>query len=105
MSNRRWNGDKEYYRNYRQKVRDWVTEYKEDRPCTDCGGFFKGCQMQFDHLHSKKLNVSLAASVKQAQDEIAKCELVCANCHSLRTYNRNQYVPVPLGNADLKEIP
>jgi flagellar biosynthesis/type III secretory pathway ATPase len=92
----------EYLRTYRQRIRDWVAEYKEARPCLDCGGYFKACQMQFDHLRDKKLNVSLASSLAQAKEEIAKCELVCANCHSLRTYNRKQYVPVTLGN-DLKE--
>lgn len=65
-------------------------------PCTDCGGTFPPWVMQFDHLPhrgKKRANVSkLSAqgySEKIVLAEIAKCELVCANCHADRTYHRN----------------
>ena len=44
----------------------------------------------YDHLHSKLRNVALMTSVSDEvfYAEIAKCELVCANCHRLRTLTR-----------------
>lgn len=75
----------------------WVKQYKESHPCTDCRGFFQACQMQFDHLpgHEKVANISKLVgkrSLDAIKEEIAKCELVCANCHALRTFNRLQNV-------------
>lgn len=72
---------------------EWVKKYKESHPCTDCKGFFQACQMQFDHLpgYEKKQNISQMVArraLNVVQEEIAKCELVCANCHALRTFNR-----------------
>lgn len=53
--------------------------------------------MQFDHTEDNKLfNVSKMmgnVSDKRLLDEIAKCELVCANCHAVRTYSRNTNRP------------
>jgi hypothetical protein len=48
--------------------------------------------LDFDHLRDKKYNVSRMIhdgfSWKAIQKEIEKCEVVCANCHRLRTHNR-----------------
>ncbi len=64
-------------------------------PCTDCGGTFHPAAMDFDHMgHEVKVdNLSRlawsGASLARLDTEIAKCELVCANCHRLRTWTRN----------------
>jgi hypothetical protein len=49
--------------------------------------------MQFDHKDGsvKEDNINSLmwrASIQRVKDEIAKCELVCANCHSLRTFRK-----------------
>ena len=50
--------------------------------------------MQFDHLPGKgrvkkfQLNNGQLYSDIQIQEEIAKCEIVCANCHAIRTHKR-----------------
>ena len=48
--------------------------------------------MDFDHLGSKKQTIARLAnseaSIKTIKQEIAKCELVCSNCHRLRTWQR-----------------
>jgi hypothetical protein len=49
--------------------------------------------MQWDHLpgHLKLGNISTdlrGRSRQEVLDEIAKCELVCANCHAVRTFKR-----------------
>jgi len=62
-------------------------------PCVDCGLEFHPTVMQFDHINpeNKYKNVS---SLKQNKNlmllEISKCELVCANCHAIRSYKRKQ---------------
>lgn len=60
-------------------------------PCSDCGGSFAPCVMQFDHVRGeKKRHVSkmVMFSPDTIAAEIAKCDLVCANCHALRTFVR-----------------
>ena len=65
-------------------------------PCTDCGGRFEGHQMDFDHRvpSQKRFNLcSGRASLKnreQLLEEAAKCDVVCANCHRLRTRRRHR---------------
>lgn len=58
----------------------------------DCGGEFHPVCMQFDHRGDDKKykNISKMTnySMERIMEEIAKCDLVCANCHALRTYNR-----------------
>lgn len=50
--------------------------------------------MDFDHLGDKKTNiarlVNSEASIKTIKIELSKCELVCSNCHRLRTWQRVQ---------------
>ena len=69
-----------------------LDEYKESRPCADCENFFPAICMDFDHVRGeKKFNVSERRSwgVSQSfKEELEKCELVCANCHRIRTKNR-----------------
>ena len=61
-------------------------------PCLDCGGLFPTYVMDFDHIGDDKiLAVSVLVKYGNRQkilDEIAKCELVCANCHRIRTHER-----------------
>lgn len=52
--------------------------------------------MQFDHVRGqKKTNVAMMVKtgrpISTIAAEIAKCEVVCANCHAIRTFERNQY--------------
>lgn len=60
-------------------------------PCLDCGGEFSPCCMDFDHVRGEK-ELGVGQMVSYNQDrllaEIAKCDLVCACCHRLRTQRR-----------------
>lgn len=63
--------------------------------CTDCGLMYPTAAMDFDHRDptAKKWTVSqmlLRTSTAEILDEVAKCDVVCANCHRMRTYLRQQ---------------
>lgn len=66
----------------------------KDKPCMDCGIKYPPYVMEYDHISNDKLdsiaNLLQKASWQRILDEIAKCELVCANCHRIRTYKRLQ---------------
>ena len=74
------------------RYRDEVREYKESNPCVDCGNKFHFSAMDFDHVNDDKhKGVAILVnqgSRKQIWEEIEKCELVCSNCHRVRTFNR-----------------
>lgn len=72
---------------------DHVTKIKEESPCMDCGRFFPACAMDFDHVVGEKFKdiasmVANGHSLAAIDAEIAKCELVCACCHRIRTRDR-----------------
>ena len=63
--------------------------------CMDCG-LSDPRVLEFDHRRDKKFNVSKAVgqstrSWKSIQEEINKCDIVCANCHTIRTQERGNY--------------
>ena len=80
----------------RVKTRQAATlEFLRDlrrRPCADCGLTFPPWVMDFDHRDPRAKSFSLAAghallkSRELLLAEIAKCDIVCANCHAVRTY-------------------
>lgn len=74
-----------------KKVQRYLREHKISIGCADCG--YKGhhAALEFDHVKGEKeLNVCFSKSIEQAKKEIKKCEVVCANCHKIRTFERLQ---------------
>lgn len=61
-------------------------------PCPDCGNSFHFSAMDFDHVRGEKLfdisAITGSTSLETLRAEIKKCEVVCANCHRLRTWRR-----------------
>ena len=61
-------------------------------PCMDCGGTFQPHQMDFDHrdpsLKLFQVTDSRAMLAPRARllHEVAKCDVVCATCHAIRSY-------------------
>ncbi len=78
-------------RDWRAKEQAWVNSIKA-RPCADCNQQYPWYVMQFDHVSgSKEDNIAQMlgnVSRERLETEIAKCEVVCANCHMVRTYLR-----------------
>jgi hypothetical protein len=62
-------------------------------PCADCGGQFPPECMDFDHIAErgpKLFNLSKSGTrvLQAVLDEIAKCDVICANCHRIRSRAR-----------------
>jgi len=82
----------------KHRNQEYVNGVKSN-PCADCGRKFHFCQMDFDHVDmaSKKHQISrlLAYDMEVVKAEIAKCRLICANCHADRTQCSLHLVPKP----------
>lgn len=71
--------------------------YKEKKGCADCRNRFPHYVLEFDHMPGfKKIDVVYRVlknyGVEMAWAEVAKCEVVCSNCHKIRTYSREQEI-------------
>ena len=78
-----------------RKLIKFVRAFKQDNPCVDCNTFYHYAAMQFDHVGEKSANINRLmwrASIDRVQKEILMCELVCANCHAIRTYKRQHSI-------------
>mgnify|MGYP000864034503 FL=1 len=69
-----------------------ISRKAREIPCADCGIQYPYYVMDFDHLDPSIKVANLASMVKQGNkqallDEIEKCEVVCANCHRIRTHS------------------
>jgi hypothetical protein len=71
----------------------FVDGYK-NAPCVDCNVKYPPYVMDFDHTDpsQKSFEISRAVQSLKSRDliliEMMKCELVCSNCHRIRTHNR-----------------
>ena len=75
----------------------WIKNRFESIPCIDCERVFPFCAMDFDHrpeeiksfcIGHKGSNRITPKNIAMVMEEIDKCDLVCATCHRIRTYNR-----------------
>lgn len=74
---------------YRKEYYDWLSS----KSCVDCGNSDTRV-LELDHLDNKRYTVGLrVGQVKLASlmEEINKCEVVCANCHRIRTITRGKW--------------
>lgn len=74
-----------------------LRQYKLLAGCADCGYDERHEALQFDHLPGTVKvatvgSLALSAKVSQTWAEVAKCEVVCANCHCIRTAARRLVV-------------
>lgn len=87
---------KEHYeknKKRRQRVTAKVVRLKSITPCMDCQKTYPYYVMDFDHRDGKKKidgisRLIRSESLSVVMSEIAKCDIVCANCHRIRTMTR-----------------
>ena len=99
-SKRHYERNKEQYmarnREKKAKLRDFLHKYKEFHGCGDCGGKFPYYVLDFDHRDPeiKEVMPSKLAETNswdKVLKEIGKCDVVCANCHRVRTHDKDHY--------------
>ena len=64
-------------------------------PCLDCGATFPAFVMEFDHRDARTKRALVThmpgrASDRRILEEVAKCDIVCSNCHPNRIFARRQ---------------
>ena len=99
MSNKHYADNKEVYkqRNYYRKeyIKKYIKEIKKNSECCVCG-IRDHRVLQFHHREQsdKEFNISEAAGKKMSLDrlnkEIEKCDMMCANDHSILHYNERE---------------
>lgn len=81
----------------RNKTKDQMRKFLiiiKDEPCADCKQKYPSYVMDFDHRHGKKKEHNIARMIiggwskTKIEKEIKKCDIVCANCHRIRTYSK-----------------
>lgn len=76
----------------KKKQRQFVADLLARSSCVDCGNNDSRV-LEFDHVRGEKkgniANLKNAAyGMKRLLDEIAKCDIRCANCHRIVTHER-----------------
>jgi lysyl-tRNA synthetase class I len=70
----------------------YIQELKSKTPCMDCKESYPYYVMDFDHVRGRKqanvMELVSTLSKKRIDEEISKCEIVCSNCHRIRTHLR-----------------
>ncbi len=72
------------------EFREWIDKLRSE-PCTDCKKKYPAVCMDWDHVRGTKVKAICqmwSMTREKVVEELAKCELVCANCHRIRTYTR-----------------
>lgn len=83
----------------RRELRIFVIEYLRNHPCKDCGED-DIIVLQFHHRRSsRKINsiatlITNATSLRVLKEEIKKCDVLCANCHTRRIAKKNKWLKV-----------
>lgn len=73
------------------KMRLFIDSFK-NKPCIDCQTEYPPYVLQFDHIRTDKeytiADLVSCGNYSKVENEIKKCEVVCANCHAIRTHSR-----------------
>jgi hypothetical protein len=88
---------KNHVSNTQKKLRKYaiIQAIKSNTPCADCGMYYPYWVMDFDHVPERgsksgpMTRFVSGHSVGKLMAEIAKCDVVCANCHRNRTHRRS----------------
>lgn len=77
---------------FKERRRKFIDDLKSV-PCQDCKNVFPPAAMDFDHRETSEKGFNVSAGMygneKLLLDEIAKCDVVCSNCHRVRTMARH----------------
>jgi hypothetical protein len=86
-----------YVRDHRAKRKEWLRKQKLAISCEDCGFNDHPVALQFHHVDAtdkvsevSRLLHSEGRSLDVIASEIAKCDVLCANCHAIHHYEEHK---------------
>jgi len=82
-----------YFKNRYDANVEFIARYKIEQGCADCGCNEHHAMLEFDHIMPRLRGTvasQMGKSLKVIMEEVARCEVVCGNCHNMRTWRRNQ---------------
>jgi|TARA_B110000444_G_scaffold257743_1_gene296897 hypothetical protein len=79
----------------KRRIYKWVDEYKSAQSCQHCGEKDERClQLHHKDPTTKKRSVAFLIGkgyiFKTVKSEVEKCEVLCANCHSIHHYEERR---------------
>ncbi len=83
---------RERVRSNRIEAREYVFLYLATHPCVECGET-DPVVLEFDHINPEEKDKSIAQMIQEGvpiatlEREIAKCQVLCANCHRRKSSN------------------
>jgi hypothetical protein len=96
---RRWKCDTCYVARKaerRREIRQWLNDLKGTMKCERCPVTDFRCLDFHHHSDDKEFNIGNAVRFGMAREtiltEIAKCEVICSNCHRIETWQRKNGV-------------
>lgn len=117
--------NKGWYQRHRERLREkrkrhdeeliqWVRRYKSELRCSKCGENHPAC-LHFHHRDREEKNFTISAvlgrwrymTLEKLKTEIAKCDVLCGNCHALlhwrETHEFDSWLEVIFSEEDVRE--
>ena len=82
------------HKEMRQRRNDYINKVKLEKGCVKCGYNSHPAALDFNHIHPEEKLFSIASSYRSLEEtakEIAKCEVLCANCHRIHSLENDHY--------------
>jgi hypothetical protein len=79
----------------KEVIQAWLSDYKATLSCQRCGFSHPAC-IEFHHLNPAEKTATIALmptqgySLERIKAEIAKCIVLCANCHRILHWEQRQ---------------
>jgi len=88
---------KEKTKQYRAARRQYVAAYKMEIGCELCGYAAHSAALHLDHINPEEKLVTVSRMISEGHSfdaidaELSKCRVLCANCHSIHTYESEHF--------------
>lgn len=82
-----------------QKILEWLQNYKAEHGCHECGYNEHSCALDFHHVDESKKDFALNLAqrkrygMERIRKEVAKCIVLCANCHRVHHHKKEEDAP------------
>jgi hypothetical protein len=88
---------KGYTRQYQQNRKHLLNQMKVDRGCAHCGYNAHPAALDWDHIDRSTKSFLISQDSKRSwgklMEEVDKCQVLCANCHRIHTYENKHNAP------------